>query len=64
METYRLYQLKANHILAADTVEAADDGTALRYAQASIMFEAVEVWQGRRMVGLIANPMPNTPVTG
>ena len=58
METYRLYQLKANHILAADNVEAADDRAALRYAQAHIAFEAVEVWQSGRKVGFIANRMP------
>lgn len=58
MLKYRCYILDAqDKIASVDSVQAADDGEALRKAAAqietSLMYPAVEVWHEKRLVGRV-----------
>jgi hypothetical protein len=61
---YRFYYFEGALITRAEAVECADDGEALQQALELNRDELVEVWKGRRRVGLIKPPHSRDPGRG
>lgn len=57
MNEYRLYFLRAGHIVRAESFEAEDDAAALAQAEARRGGQAAELWSRARMVARL-DPAP------
>jgi hypothetical protein len=61
--TYRVYRLDAlDRVASADYLQAADDDEACRLAQATCdgVNPAAEIWQGKRLVGMVSRHVKPT----
>ena len=60
MTYYRLYFMSGAHVVNADGFEADDDRQAIRHAEDQADHYSVELWRGRRKMGLFQShpPMP------
>ena len=57
---YRCYLLNDDHIVGVEQIDGDDDAAALLEADRVLLaspYNAVEIWKGRRSVGLLSKPM-------
>ena len=58
MTYYRLYFMAGAHVVNADGFEADDDREAIRQAEQQADRYSVELWRGRRKMGLFQSAPP------